>query len=211
VENHQLFGEVCERLMKATGTSTEAALADELGFKPAAFSNRKKRGALPREEIDALIAAHRINPAWAYSGDGPMFEGGDLDDKRLNDYQELVAQMQAMSISMAAKNVVEPIIKGLVWGDAQGVESALDSLSEMSAKERALVQAYRQSPPDIKAAIEVVSGLNASARQSRSVKQVIHGKVGQMITGDATIAKQTFHAAESPAASKPPSPNKSHK
>jgi hypothetical protein len=169
--------------MKATGVSTEVALADALGFKPAAFSNRKKRGALPREEVDALIASRRINANWVYTGIGPMFDDSDLDEKRLKDYQDLVAQMQAMSMSQAAKQVVAPIIKGVVWGDAAGVETVLEELSELSSAERALLLAYRNSPLEVRSAIEVVAGLSAPRKQGRSVTQVMHGPVGQVIEG----------------------------
>lgn len=163
------------------------ALAEALGFKPAAFSNRKRRGALPMEEIDELIAQKQINRQWVFSGDGPMYEGGDTQQRCEQDYRELIAQMEAMSLHNETKRLVKPLLKGVVWGDATSVEQWIQELGNITADERLVLHAYRAGGPEVKAAIDLIARQGVAHNKPGRMTQIIHGKIGQFVDGDMTI------------------------
>lgn len=67
------FLEVSERIKGALGIKDDAELAARLGMTKTAFQNRKSRGSLPREKIDALLENEGLSPEYAYSGKGRQY------------------------------------------------------------------------------------------------------------------------------------------
>lgn len=174
---------VFERLKKALRITSDAELAEQLGLSYAAFNKRKIRGSLPEEEVDTLIEREGISRAWVMDESGPMYEGGELDEKRVREFQELVDQMQAMALHSATRRIVEPIIKGVVWGDATSVESVVESIADVSTNERAVLEAYRSGGAEVRSAMELLAGVRGASSAHR-VKQTFHGSVGQVVSGD---------------------------
>jgi hypothetical protein len=174
---------VFERLKKALHITSDAELADQLGLSYAAFNKRKIRGSLPEIEVETLIEREGISRLWVMSEEGPMYEGGELDEKRTRDFHELIEQIEAMALHSATRKIVEPIIKGVVWGDAHRVESVVESIADVSTRERAVLEAYRLGGHELRSAMELLAGIK-TAKSSPRVKQTFHGSVGQVVDGD---------------------------
>lgn len=66
------FDAVVSRLKLVLDVAREQDVCARLGFTTSAWSMRKKRGSLPRKEIDALIAAEELNPEFIYNGTGDV-------------------------------------------------------------------------------------------------------------------------------------------
>lgn len=64
------FSAVIRRIMQAKRFDHEYQVADLLGFKRAAFSERKKRNSLPLAEIELFCRRESINLDWVLSGTG---------------------------------------------------------------------------------------------------------------------------------------------
>lgn len=59
--------------MQAKGLKYEHQVAELLGFKRVAFSERKKRNSPPIAEIELLCHKESINTNWILCGEGEMF------------------------------------------------------------------------------------------------------------------------------------------
>lgn len=211
-----LFDAICDRLMLATGTKSLGALADCLGFKPAAFSNRRKRGALPREEIDALIEERGLSPAWVYTGRGAMFAGDASREHLEKELNEVVDQISAISLHNTTVETLKPLLRGIVWKDADSIEAWLESVASTSDKERRLLSVYRSGGPEIRSVIDTLvnQALHGSKpvkiKEQPKAKFSIKGSVGQLVHGDVENHGPVFHtsgvgntAGQSAAAKKP--------
>lgn len=66
------FADVVNRLKLVLDMATETALAERLGFGQSTWASRKKRGSLPRKQIDFLIATEELNPEFIYNGTGDV-------------------------------------------------------------------------------------------------------------------------------------------
>jgi hypothetical protein len=179
------FDAVCQRLMLATGAATESALAEALGFKPAAFSNRKKRAALPVEEIDELIRVRGLRAAWVYKGQLPMFEAGDKADQLEKEFREVVDQIRSSALHNDTVETLKPLIKGIVWRDQGVIEGWIATVGKLDQVERQIIAAYRTGGPEVQAAMVLIA---RSGTVPTKVTQTFHGKVGQVLEGS-----QTFH------------------
>jgi hypothetical protein len=73
MKNEFNFEEVISRLKIAINISNDADLAGRMEMKPNTFSNRKKAGSLPYEEIIRLADSESVNINWLFSGEGPMY------------------------------------------------------------------------------------------------------------------------------------------
>ena len=63
--------------MEALNLKHEYELAEMLGFKRVAFSERKKRNSVPEAEIKLLCINKSINPNWIFYGEGDAFVVSD--------------------------------------------------------------------------------------------------------------------------------------
>lgn len=73
MKNDFNFDEIISRLKIAINVSNDADLAGRMDMKANTFSNRKKAGSLPYEEIIRLSDSENVNINWLFSGQGPMF------------------------------------------------------------------------------------------------------------------------------------------
>lgn len=70
------FSKIMARLKKLSGAKNNTALAALLGFKPAAFSLRKKDGSIPFEEIIVYAGKENKSTDWIFYGRGEPDEPG---------------------------------------------------------------------------------------------------------------------------------------
>lgn len=183
MENATVATEVLQRLKQALQLDTDTQLAGELGLSTQALNKRKLRGSLPTEEIDTVIETHGLSAAWVYSGKGPMFEGGQAEAARIEEFRELVDQLRAMKLRDNTRDAVERVLRGVVWGDPVAVEAVIEQLSALNVTERDLVARYRHADAELKGAIERLL-LGKSPVTERSFKQTFHGEVSQVISGE---------------------------
>lgn len=184
MENQQAIA-VLERLKTVLRLDSDRELSERLGLAYHAFNKRKLRGSLPRDEIDTLIEVHGLNPAWVYSGQDPIYVGGDAQAQREQDLQELVAQMNAMSLHNETKRIMQPLLKSLVWGNSVSVEKWFEDIGGLTANERLIISAYRNGGPEVRSAFDLIA--TQGARKKPVVQQTFHGSVGQVIDGNQTI------------------------
>jgi Bacteriophage CI repressor helix-turn-helix domain len=175
--------EVFERLKEALKLPSDVELAQALGLGYQAFSKRKLRNSLPREEVETLIEQNHLCTEWVYAGTGPMYEGGEAQEKRLRDFDDLVTQIHAMSLHNQVTEVVETLIRGVVWGDKAQVQKVVRDLSKLTPEEQQLVSAYRNADESVKAALELII---RGGRPRNAATQTFNGAVGQVVGGDVT-------------------------
>jgi hypothetical protein len=68
------FASVMGRLRDACGVATDAGLAEMLGLKRTAFSNRKKDGSIPWEDVIRLAKSESVDLDWLIWGVGKTQE-----------------------------------------------------------------------------------------------------------------------------------------
>lgn len=160
------FQRVVDRLVAACSFPNEQALAEELGFKRTTFVTRKSRNALPRAEIDALVAARGLNPEWVYEGRGAMFTGPGFAQKvrlqaAINERLDLFAlngrQHRFMAKLLMAVELTDPL-----W-----LKELLDSSNHLSGEEEALIKGLRSAPPELLAAVTQLAKLADKLRERK--------------------------------------------
>lgn len=67
------FDEMITRIMAAKNFKHQYEVAEALGFKRVAFSERKKRNSPPIAEIELFCHKELINPDYVFSGHGDIF------------------------------------------------------------------------------------------------------------------------------------------
>jgi hypothetical protein len=184
MENPRVI-EVFDRLRQALKLASDKDLAEALGLAYQAFSKRKLRGSMPQEEVETVIEQRGLNAAWVYTGEGPMFEGGEAQARREQEWHELKEQLRAMSLHNQTRSAIEPLVKGIVWGDAPAIERWVEEIGGLSQEERQIVAAYRTGGAEVQAALALIARTGAAPTK---VTQTFHGKVGQVLEGS-----QTFH------------------
>lgn len=185
MENANVALPILERLKQALRLDTDTQLAEALGLSVQAFNKRKLRGSLPTDEIDTLVETHGLSATWVYSGQGPIYEGGETEAQRVEEFRELIDHVQAMRLHQNTRDAVERVLRGVVWGDPSAVEAVIEQLTALDVTERDMLQRYRYADPELKAAIERLL-LGVSAKES-AARQVFHGNVGQTVSGNATF------------------------
>ncbi|MCG8689163.1 MAG: helix-turn-helix domain-containing protein [Desulfobacterales bacterium] len=63
------------RLMEATGISSQAELAKELGINRSGITHARNKNRIPDNWIVKLFRRFRVNPEWVDTGKGPVFYG----------------------------------------------------------------------------------------------------------------------------------------
>jgi hypothetical protein len=185
------FEAVCQRLMQATGASTEAALAEALGFKPAAFSNRKKRAALPVEEIDELIRQEGLSKDWVYIGKLPMFDAGEKADQLEREFREVIEQIRSSALHNETIEILRPLIRGIVWRDKDVIEGWVQNVGKLTQLERQIIAAFRDGGPEVQAAMTLIAKTGAAS--SPRTTMTFNAGVGQAIAGASHGTSFVFH------------------
>lgn len=74
------------RIMGATGISSQAELAKELGINRSGITHARNKNHIPDNWIVKLFRRFRVNPEWVETGKGPVFYdrkiGDDIDGFR---------------------------------------------------------------------------------------------------------------------------------
>jgi Bacteriophage CI repressor helix-turn-helix domain. len=100
MKNDFNFDDIIPRLKTAINVSNDADLAGRMGMKPNTFSNRKKSGSLPYEEIIRIADSENVNINWIFSGQGSMYR----DQPTVNPEESLDQRNTALLTLFAALN-----------------------------------------------------------------------------------------------------------
>ena len=120
-----LFAEVTDRLKAALGLTSDTALAEKLGLARTALAERKRRGALPEAEIEALCVASGIDKAWVYTGKGKPRPGGAAVINKLEEGAKAVA---ALSLPASEARALSELLLQVSTGDRDRVRKAMEKL-----------------------------------------------------------------------------------
>ncbi len=117
------------RLQQVLGVKADSQLAKLLGMKPTAFSERKRRRALPQEEIAALCEREGVNLEWVLTGEGQPRTDSTFD--------------QLVRLQAAAHTVLEPLaLDPIDQSNAAKLLIAIQTPDPLRAKE--LLRPLRQ-------------------------------------------------------------------
>lgn len=79
------FDAAYRRMLEATGTDSQTALAAALGIKQPTFWDARKRGVIPASWLVVLVERYGLSPLWVKAGEGPMHLSRSLQDVPLED------------------------------------------------------------------------------------------------------------------------------
>jgi hypothetical protein len=69
------FESIIERIKKLKGLRDDQEVAALLGLTKGAFSERKRRGSIPKKELELFCERESINIDWLLTGEGEMKKG----------------------------------------------------------------------------------------------------------------------------------------
>ncbi len=72
-----------DRVIEAYGFRTKVALAEHLGIASSSLANRYKRDFFPADIVVRCMAETGATLEWLVTGNGPKFDGEDLDILRI--------------------------------------------------------------------------------------------------------------------------------
>ena len=90
------FNSVVKRFKEATSVRWDREVASLLGFSGAAFSERKKRGTIPKREIEVYCLKNSINVDWVLVGEGEMFNQKQVEGKVQGSYNSESQKIQKL-------------------------------------------------------------------------------------------------------------------
>ena len=183
---------VLVRLKLALACEEDAAVAARLGLSQTAFNNRKQRGSLPIDKINALIQNEKLNPRFIYQGLGTVHLDSDYlswdlgfrkriqtsinDDKRREalvrqgndpEFVNAVIQGEQRPSPRLLRDIHVLLgvdINWLVLGEPH---------SCLNHRERHLIDTYRQASPAGQAFIlKTVSMMEEATHEGVQIKQV---------------------------------------
>ena len=70
------FESIIKRIKELKGIRDDQEVASLLGLSKGAFSERKRRGSIPKKELELFCSRDSINIDWLLSGEGLMRESG---------------------------------------------------------------------------------------------------------------------------------------
>jgi hypothetical protein len=86
------YAETIDRIMTATKSKTETALAKALGVKPQSVSQAKKKGGIPAQWFVCIALKHGVSLDWLVSGRETAHEAGNSACPRcVALYEKLIA------------------------------------------------------------------------------------------------------------------------
>lgn len=162
-----MLSKLLKQVMRECGLK-QTDLADLLGVSlsrvKAMTSGRVKN--LTREEGEALIKKLHIRGDWLATGEGPMLQSESERElhRRLALVQGAAGTAALEGLSEADRARVMEILFYAEMGDAAALQHAL---SPLAPDEAALLDNYRNSPPDARAAIKAASDAFARPAKGR--------------------------------------------
>ena len=88
------------------GVEKEAELANAIGMKPSAFSNRKKSGSIPYSHYLEKAKALNVNLNWLFYDSGPMYKDDNSDTSEGTNLIYLDPAVQILSEALEETGVV---------------------------------------------------------------------------------------------------------
>jgi len=85
INTEEFFTEIMDRLKTAGGIQKNSALAEYLGISPTAFSNRKKTGSVPYEQLIEVAYKNGISFNWLFTGQPPMMIDDAMEEVDIYD------------------------------------------------------------------------------------------------------------------------------
>lgn len=192
------FQEVTKRLLLALAMDKETDLGQRLGFKQSTWAQRKLRGSLPTEQIDALIAQEAINPEYVYNGTGSVYEGAGW----AHEYKARAASLRL------AKAYLTPLGHAVALVDALTKMDANDGYKSTAYKFiTALRDAYKINEYDLTFLItgvdthqaDDVSSITPLSKEEHELIEIYQSATKQ---GQAFIRRAASMSADKPAPSK---------
>jgi hypothetical protein len=79
------FSKTLERMKFILGVENDAEVAEIIGMKPSAFSNRKKSGSIPFSHYLKALEPFKVNLNWLVDGSGPIYKDGSGGSEKDSD------------------------------------------------------------------------------------------------------------------------------
>jgi hypothetical protein len=155
------FQAVVDRLIAAMRLPDEQGLAEALGFKRSAFTVRKSRNSLPRDQIDAYIQTHKLNAEWVYEGTGAMFEASRFQ-KKIDLQNEIHARLDKFALNDRQRSYMAKLLLALELGEPEKLKQHLDATDKLTSDEHELLTGLRSAPSDIVRAFGQIVGFATS-------------------------------------------------
>lgn len=148
---------VMQRLQQALKLDSDTALALVLDLSVQALNKRKLRNSIPVLEIDAVIAKHGLSSDWVYGGTGPMYAEGSIDARKRSLLHEVSEHVGRLDIPPATKDSLCEVIRNILLGDSNAVMAAATKDAQLTASERAVIDALRAAPPHVSEAMATLA------------------------------------------------------
>ena len=116
------------RLMDATGISSQSELARELGINRSGITHARNKNRIPDNWIVKLYRRFRINPEWADTGRGPVFQNQDAtgSDSEFRRIPKVAARLSAGTGSFECdQDVSEYLSFPSAWLSRKGSAAAM--------------------------------------------------------------------------------------
>lgn len=202
VDKNLGFLEVLQRLKMALDCSDDVQVAARLGISKTAFNNRKLRGSLPVEAIDALIQDEGLNPEFIYQGigsvhldiDGESWQAGF--NKRLAQSLGMETYLGILVREGYKANQLKEVAKGLREPSPQMLRDMRrclqldlnwlvcgDSDAALTPYERSLLVGYRKADAPQQQAVGLMLSAFAPPAPRPAKTQQKAGKQSIQITG----------------------------
>lgn len=212
--------EVLERLKVALNLPDEASLAPLLGMSRTALNNRKVRGSMPAENIDALVEREGLNPEFIYNGTGNVMvedDGHTWHDGFVKRLQHL--NLETMQGLLVREGHKPSDIKAVAAGKQQPTMELLrdwrrigrvdlnwvingDLAETPSEEEQALLMLYRKAAPERQKELLAALVVESTRSQAPAIKQK-SGKqsvqvAGNLDTGSLNLGNTTVTQDDKP-------------
>lgn len=97
-----------DRVIEAYGFRTKVALAEHLGIASSSLANRYKRDFFPADIVVRCMAETGATLEWLVTGNGPKFDGEDLDILRISRQKIVDGQLYDSGVLMLDKATFLP-------------------------------------------------------------------------------------------------------
>lgn len=123
-----------DRVIEAYGFRTKVALAEHLGIASSSLANRYKRDFFPADIVVRCMAETGATLEWLVTGNGPKFDGEDLDIMRISRQKIVDGQLYDSGVLMLDKATFLPG-KAVPMKPLCVIESSTTYVIEMEFKE----------------------------------------------------------------------------
>lgn len=155
------FQEIMDRIKRYKGLKSDNAVAKILNLSRSAFSERKKRGSIPYEELAIFCEQEGISFDWLFTGEGPI--------ERTKEKKPLIVSENAIYNEIAKLEERIEELKKAVGSEKPPIELTED--------EREWLEYYRNakktSPEKLDILIDVARGLGLMPKEVKLKKEAV--------------------------------------